>query len=76
MATSRFHVCSDDILPCRVYLRHCYLAAKNLGKEAEDNFLDCTFLADRKTPIRTHLEQNPGIMDELPPPSLAERYCG
>lgn len=38
------HVCSDDVLPCRVYLRHCALAAQRLGPKVYDNFLDCTYL--------------------------------
>jgi len=66
----------DDVLPCRVYLRHCALSAKTLCAEAYENFLDNTFLADRVTTIRTHLINEPGIMEELPPPELAERYSG
>ncbi|XP_027330217.1 uncharacterized protein LOC113846317 [Abrus precatorius] len=42
----------DDVLPCRVYLRHCVLAAKSLGDEAYNNFLDHTFLGDRRTTTR------------------------
>ncbi|CAO2832180.1 unnamed protein product [Amaranthus hypochondriacus] len=45
----------DDVLPCRTYLRHCVLAAKNLGDEAYSNFLDHTYLADRQTTIRQYL---------------------
>ena len=37
-------LCSNTVLPCRLYLRHCILAARNLGQEVEDNFLDYTFL--------------------------------
>lgn len=66
----------DDILPCRVYLRHCVLAAKNLGTEAFDNFLDHTYLGDRKTTVRQHLNCHPQIMKEEPPPLLKERYGG
>ncbi|CAI9776786.1 unnamed protein product [Fraxinus pennsylvanica] len=58
----------DNILPCRVYLRHCVLAAKNLGDLAYDNFLDHTFLGDRKTTIREYLATTgSGIMEEEPP---------
>jgi hypothetical protein len=64
------------VLPCRTYLRHCVLAAKKLGAEVEDNFLDNTLLSDRKTSIREHLERNPEIMMEEPPPSLVGRYSG
>lgn len=67
---------ADDILPCRIYLRHCVLAAQNLNKRAYDSFLDHTFLGDRKTTIRSHLESNPSIMVELSPIELAERYGG
>ncbi|KAH1120551.1 hypothetical protein J1N35_003711 [Gossypium stocksii] len=67
----------DDILPCRVYLRHCVLAAKNLGDIAYNNFLDHTFLGDRTTTIRTYLATSgSGIMEEEPPESLKSRYGG
>lgn len=67
----------DDILPCRLYLRHCVLAAKNLGEMAYNNFLDHTFLGDRKTCIREYLSsQGLGIMEEDPPLALRERYGG
>ncbi|KAJ4722105.1 Butirosin biosynthesis [Melia azedarach] len=67
----------DDILPCRVYLRHCVLAAKNLGDEAYNNFLDHSFLGDRKTTIREYLATTgAGIMEEEPPESLKTRYGG
>ncbi|KAL2530611.1 hypothetical protein Fot_23212 [Forsythia ovata] len=67
----------DDILPCRVYLRHCVLAAKNLGDLAYDNFLDHTFLGDRKTTIREYLATTgSGIMEEEPPELLKYRYGG
>ena len=29
----------EDVLPCRVYLRHCVLAARSLGPEAAVSFL-------------------------------------
>lgn len=66
----------DTLLPCRVYLRHCVLAARSLGTEAHRSFLEHTFLADRTTTIKQHLLANPAIMTELPPPSLADRYGG
>ena len=66
----------DDVLPCRAYLRHCVLAARNLSPEAHASFLDQTFLADRRTTIREHLARDPTIMQELPPESLAVRYGG
>ncbi len=66
----------DDVFPCRIYMRHCVLAATKLGALAEASFLDGTVLADRTTTVRHWLEKNPEIMDELPPPSLAQRYAG
>ncbi|KAK6122605.1 hypothetical protein DH2020_043662 [Rehmannia glutinosa] len=67
----------DDILPCRLYLRHCVLAAKNLSDTAYDNFLDHTFLGDRKTTIRQYLATSgSGIMEEEPPEQLKYRYGG
>lgn len=68
--------CRDDVLPCRVYLRHCVLAAQRLGPAAFESFLDGTYLADRATTVRQHLAANPEIMQELPPPSLVGRYSG
>ena len=64
------------IFPTRTYCRHCVLAARGLGKAVEDDFLDNTFLADRKTRLREHLERDPSILEELPPESLAVRYGG
>lgn len=32
------------ILPCRVYLRHCVLAAQKAGQDVADDFLDTTLL--------------------------------
>jgi hypothetical protein len=66
----------DDVLPCRVYLRHCVLAAQGLGPEAHASFLDGTYLADRVTSVRAYLAQRPEILQELPPPELAGRYSG
>ena len=69
------------MLPCRVYLRHCVLAAKKLSDQssseaAYNSFLDDTCLADRVTTVKTYLAQHPDIMYELPPPELAARYSG
>lgn len=53
------------------------LAAKNLGDTAYNNFLDHTYLADRKTTIRKYLAtEGSGIMEEEPPESLKFRYGG
>ena len=68
--------CRDDVLPCRVYLRHCVLAAQKLGEAALDSFLDHTYLADRTTTVRQHLNTDPTIMAEKPPDSLSSRYSG
>lgn len=65
------HIHNFPLYPCG-----SVLAAQNLNQEAYDSFLDHTFLANRKTTIRSHLESYPGIMAELPPSSLAERYGG
>jgi len=66
----------DDVFPCRPYLRHCVLAATKLGEVILNNFLDHTYLADRKTTIRQYLTQKPEIMTELPPANLGDRYNG
>ncbi len=47
-----------------------------MGPECEISFLDSTFLADRVTTVRQHLEADPAILDELPPPELIGRYSG
>lgn len=67
---------APEIYPCRTYARHCVLAARSLGADAEASFLDHTFLADRRTTLRTYLESDPDLMEEKPPPELAERYSG
>ncbi|KAL9249522.1 hypothetical protein AKJ16_DCAP00222 [Drosera capensis] len=67
----------DNIFPCRTYLRHCVLAAKNLGDEAYNNFLDHTYLGDRATSIREYLATaGSGIMEEEPQEALKTRYGG
>ena len=76
MCNTELVLCRDDILPCRVYLRHCVLAAGKLGESALRSFLDHTYLADRQTTVRQHLHAHPGIMTEQPPPSLLDRYNG
>lgn len=53
------------------------LAAKNLGNEAYENFLDHTYLADRKTTLGKYLAtEGSGIMEEEPPELLKVRYGG
>ena len=66
-----------EIYPCRLYLRHCLLAAKNLSQEAYENFLDTTYLYDRKTKLRKYVEEKYElIMDEKPKKELGDRYDG
>ncbi|KAF9622701.1 hypothetical protein IFM89_032881 [Coptis chinensis] len=53
------------------------LAARNLSDVAYNNFLDHTFLGDRKTTIRQYLGmKGSGIMEEEPPETLKTRYGG
>lgn len=53
------------------------LAAKNLSDAAYNNFLEHTFLGDRKTTISEYLATTgAGIMEEEPPESLKTRYGG
>ena len=66
----------SGLRPCAPYLRHCYLAAKSMGNECLESFLDETFLVDRKTTVRDYLEQYPEVLDTLPPPELVDRYSG
>jgi len=51
----------DNLYPCRLYLRHCILAAKKLGVLAEESFLDNTYLGDRRTTIREYILANPSL---------------
>jgi len=67
----------SGLRPCRVYLRHCYLAARSMGQECFDSFLDETFLVDRTTTIREYINQHPGLIENtVPPPGFEERYSG
>jgi len=66
----------DDIFPCRLYLRHCVLAATKLGEDALESFLEHTYLGDRVTNVKKYLEKNPSIMLEEPPENLKARYNG
>ncbi|RZC50962.1 hypothetical protein C5167_019389 [Papaver somniferum] len=52
--------------------------AKNLGDIAYNNFLDHTFLGNRRTTIREYLASEGGstIMEEEPPELLKTRYGG
>jgi hypothetical protein len=45
----------DDLLPVPSYLQKCTKAFAALGKESLSNFLDCSFLGDGVTPIRSYL---------------------
>ena len=65
---------NSGILPCRLYLRHCVLAATSLG--IQQDFLSKTYLVDRTTTIQAYLETNPHVMQEELPLELAERYGG
>ena len=67
---------ASGILPCSIYLRHVYLAAKSMGPEMLKSLLDETYLVDRKTTIRQYLENNPDVLETSPPESLLHRYNG
>lgn len=66
----------SGLKPCGPYLRHCVLASRTMGNICHDSFLDDTFLVDRKTTIRSYLNDNSHVMDTLPPPELQARYGG
>lgn len=48
----------NDILPSQPYLWRCLSAHALAGDEALNNFLDTTYLADRKTTLRTYINKN------------------
>ena len=52
-----------DILPCRVYLKHCLMAASKLGEDFEMNFKKHSYLADRKTTIEDYLNSLPTLIE-------------
>ncbi|MBV1790028.1 gamma-glutamylcyclotransferase [Marinobacterium sp. D7] len=64
----RGEIWRDDILPFPRYLKFCLVSAAAHGDEVLDNFLDTSFLADGRTPIRDYLIARP----ELVPSSLRE----
>jgi len=66
----------SGLRPCAVYLRHCYLAAKSMGDECFNSFLDETFLVDRETKLRDYIAGNPEVLQAEPPPELVGRYSG
>lgn len=62
----------ESLLPCSPYLRLCVLAAEELG--VRDNFVDTTFLANRRTSVREYLAKDPTILSSLPPESVRKYY--
>ena len=67
---------TSGLLPCSVYLRHCYLAVEKAGKVALESFLNDSLLADRKTTLRAYIEMAPEVMEARPPPHLEARFSG
>lgn len=67
---------SSGLLPCSLYLRHCYLAASKLGDDMLMSFLDETYLIDRTTTVREYLKLNKHILELQPPQNLIGRYSG
>jgi hypothetical protein len=70
--TSLWGLDRETLLPCRPYLRFCVLASEAL--DVRDNFIDTTFLADRRTTVREYLLKNPTLMSTLPPESVRAFY--
>lgn len=69
----------SGLLPADMYLRHCLLAVKKAGEQAEQSFLDETYLVDRKTTLRKYLASDGNeqrIMGSLPPERLQKRFNG
>ena len=52
-----------DILPCRVYLKHCLTAAERLSDAVYRNFLTTTYLADGKRTLGDYLAEHPTLLD-------------
>lgn len=66
----------SGLRPNSVYLRHCLIAAKRMGRECLDSLLDDTFLVDRETTIREYLDEHPEVWNSKPPAKLSLRYGG
>jgi hypothetical protein len=68
---------TSGLLPADVYLRHCLLAVKKVGGQAETSFLHDTYLVDRKTTLAEYLAQEfEHVMASRPPPKYAIRFGG
>lgn len=68
---------NSGLKPCPTYLRHCILAADNMGKDCSDSFPDGTLLVDRITTIREYMASyGERIMGAYPPDQLKDRYNG
>jgi hypothetical protein len=68
---------TSGLLPADVYLRHCLLAVKKVGGQAEASFLHDTHLVDRKTTLAEYLEHEfEQVMASRPPSELAVRFGG
>lgn len=55
----------NDILPARFYLSLCLCAARSLGEEFVDNFLEASFLGDGETSVRDYLAATAGVLHPL-----------
>merc|ERR1712039_602520 len=68
----------SGLRPCPVYARHCVLAVQKEGVPSyvTNSFLDETCLIDRRTTLRTYLDENPHVMESVPPEEFRERYSG
>lgn len=59
---------------CRILVQ--FTVSSMAWQDVYDDFVNTTFLGDRKTTVREYIEANPSIMLELPPPHLVGRYSG
>lgn len=67
---------NSGLLPCSVYLRHCYLAAQSMGDACFQSFLNDTYLVDRITTVRAYVQSYPKVLMTAPPLELSSRYSG
>eukprot|EP01135_Chromosphaera_perkinsii_P011185 Nk52_evm12s2356 gene=Nk52_evmTU12s2356 len=66
----------SDILPCRVYLKHCFVAAGKLGDKVKENFVKHTLLADGQTTLEEYLNKNLGMLEKTEWSKTWDRYRG
>ena len=64
------------MIPSRVLVRHCVLAADKLGSAVLENFMDTAVCVDGKRTMRDLLVSDPALMSIQPPRHLRKKFSG